>query len=87
MLNGPAGTDLLRAVSLLNMPPFAGCAGFRSKLWLAADESAATAAFSTGMVPDLLSPSAPLVAAGAAGPARSSPVAAGAGDRSLAPTA
>ena len=38
MLNGSAGTDLLRAVSLLNMPPFAGCAGFRSKLWLAADE-------------------------------------------------
>ena len=38
MLNGHAGQAYFRAVSMLNTPLFAGFAGFRSKLWLAADE-------------------------------------------------
>jgi hypothetical protein len=39
VLNGPAGQGYFRAVSLLNTPLFAGFTGFRSKLWLAADET------------------------------------------------
>ena len=38
VLSGSAGQAYFRAVSLLNTPLFAGFAGFRSKLWLAADE-------------------------------------------------
>lgn len=38
VLSGTAGHAYFRAVSLLNTPLFAGFAGFRSKLWLAADE-------------------------------------------------
>ena len=74
------GTDLLRAVSLLNTLLFAGCAGFRNELWLAADERRRYRGLDTGMVPDLLSPSAP---SGACWRSRASEiltVAAGAGD-------
>jgi hypothetical protein len=38
VLSSAAGHAYFRAVSLLNTPLFAGFAGFRSKLWLAADE-------------------------------------------------